>query len=38
MRTSNTSDKMRYFIIKSMHIEVKILYDHGGTSDLDATQ
>ena len=38
MRTSNASDKMRYKVIKSVHIEVELLYDHGGTSDWDATQ
>ena len=26
---------MRYSVIKSVHIRVKLLYDHGGTSDWD---
>ena len=26
---------MRYKVIKSMHIGVKLLYDHGGISDQD---
>ena len=36
MRTLNVSDEMRYRIIKSMHIGVKLLYDHDGTNDRDA--
>ena len=35
MRTLNVSDKMRYGVIKSMHIGVKLLYDHGGIADQD---
>ena len=27
---------MRYRVIKFVHIEVKLLYNHGGTSDWDA--
>ena len=27
---------MRYRVIKSVHIGVKLLYDQGGTSDRDA--
>ena len=38
MRTSNASDEMRYRIIESVHIRVKLLYDHGGTSHQDATK
>ena len=38
MHTSSASDKLRYRTIKSMHIKVKLLYDHGGTSDQDYTQ
>ena len=29
---------MRYCSIDSVHIEVKLLYDHGGTSDEDVTK
>ena len=32
-----SKDKMRYSIIESVYIGVKVLYDHGGTSDQDAT-
>ena len=35
MSTLNASDEMRYGVIKSVHIGVKILYDHGGTTDWD---
>ena len=38
MRTSNPNDKMRYRIVKSVHVGVKLLYDHRKTSDRDATQ
>ena len=38
MRISNASDEMRYKVIKSVHIGVKLLYDHGGTSDQNATK
>ena len=38
MCTLNMSDEMRYRVIKSMHIGVKLLYDHRGTSDRDATK
>ena len=37
-RTPNSSDEMRYRRIKSIHVEVKFLHDHGGTGDQDATQ
>ena len=37
-RTSNASDEMMYRTIKSMYIGVKLLYDHGGTSDQDITK
>ena len=37
-RTFNASAKMRYWSIESEHIGVKLLYDHGGISDQDATQ
>ena len=29
---------MRYKVIKSVHIGVKLLYDHGRTSDQDVTK
>ena len=35
MSTLNASDEMRYGVIKSVHIGVKLLYDHGGTADHD---
>ena len=38
MRISNVSGEMRYKIIKSVHVGVKLLYDHEGTSDRDATK
>ena len=38
MRTSNASDEIRYIIIKSIHVRVKLLYDHRGRSDRDATK
>ena len=38
MHTSNASDEMRYGVIKSMHIEVKLLYDHEGTANRDVTK
>ena len=37
-RTSNTSNKKRYLKIKSMHVGVKLLDQHGWTSDRDVTQ
>ena len=36
--TLNASDKMRYWSIEFVHVGVKLLYDHGGTSHWDATQ
>ena len=36
--TPNASDEMRYKVIKSVHIRVKLLYDRGGTSDRDVTK
>ena len=36
--TSNAREEMRYWSIDSVHIGVKLLYDHGGTSDLDVTK
>ena len=36
-RTSNTGDKIRYKIVKYVHIGVKLLYDHERTSDRDDT-
>ena len=36
--TSNRSDETRYGIIKYMHIGVKLLYDHGRTTDWDLTK
>ena len=38
MSTLNASDEMRYKVIKSVHIGVELLYDHGGTSDRNATK
>ena len=38
MRTLNASDEMRYRVIKSMHIGLKLLYDHGGTTDRGVTK
>ena len=38
MRTSNASDEIRYGVIKSMHIGVKFLNDHRGTTDRDVTK
>ena len=35
MRTSNAREEMRYRSIDSLHIVVKLLYDHEGTSDRD---
>ena len=37
MRTSNASEEMRYRSVDSVHIGVKLLYDHRGTSDRDVT-
>ena len=36
--TLNVSKEMSYKIVKSVHVGVKLLYDHGGTSDQDATK
>ena len=36
--TLNTSDKMSYWKIKSMHVGVKLLDQHGWTCDRDITQ
>ena len=36
--TSNASNKKRYWIIKSMHVRVKLLDQHGWTIDQDVTQ
>ena len=36
--TSNTSDKLRYWKIKSMHVGVKLRDQHGWTCDRDVTQ
>ena len=38
MDTLNRSEKARYGVIKSVHIGVKLLYDHGGTIDQDITK
>ena len=38
VRTSNMSRKLRYWRIKSVHIRVKLLYDHEKASDRGATQ
>ena len=35
--TSNASDKLRYRIIKSMHVGVELLYDHRRARDRGAT-
>ena len=37
VHTTNAREEMRYRSIKSMHIGVKLLYDHRGTSDWDVT-
>ena len=37
-RTSNVSDKERYWIIKSMHVGVELLDQLGWTGDQDVTQ
>ena len=37
-RTSNTSEKLRYRMIDSVHVRVKLLDKHGRTSDRDITQ
>ena len=37
-RTSNARDEMRYGIIESMHVRVKLLDQHGWTCDRDITQ
>ena len=37
-RTSNTSNKKSYWKIKSMHVGVKLMDQHGWTSDQDITQ
>ena len=38
MRTLNAREEMRYKSINSVHIGVKLLYDHGRARDRDATQ
>ena len=38
MNTLNTSDKMRYRVIESMHIGVELLYHREGMSDRDVTK
>ena len=38
MRTLNTRKEMRYRSVNFVHIEVKLLYDHGRACDWDATQ
>ena len=38
MDTLNRSDETRYRIIKSVHIGVKLLYDHEGTTHQDLTK
>ena len=38
MYTLNISEKIRYGIIKSVHIGVKLLYDHEGTTNQDITK
>ena len=38
MRTLNASDELRYRVIKTVHIRVELLYDHGGTSDWDVIE
>ena len=38
VRTSNGSRKERYWKIKTMHVGVKLLDQHGRTSDRDVTQ
>ena len=37
-RTSNVSEKLRYRMINSMYVGVKLLDKHGRTSDRDVTQ
>ena len=37
-RTSNTREEIRYKNVDSVHIGVKLLYDHEGTSDWDVTK
>ena len=37
VRTLNVSNKMRYRIIKSMHIGIELHYDHRRACDRDAT-
>ena len=37
-RTSNYSNEMRYWIIESMHVEIKLLDQHRWTSDRGITQ
>ena len=37
-RTLNASRKERYWKIESMHVEIKLLDQHGWTSDRDVTQ
>ena len=38
MRTLNAREEMRYKSINSVHIGVKLLYDHEGTSDRNVTK
>ena len=38
VRTSNASEKLRYRMINSMYVGVKLLDKHGRTSDRDVTQ
>ena len=38
MHTSNAKEEMRYRNVDSMHIGVKLLYDHKRTSDRDVTK
>ena len=38
MRTLNASDELRYRVIKTVHIRVELLYDHGETSDWDVIE
>ena len=37
-RTSNASEKLRYRVINSMHVGVKLLDKHGRISDYNMTQ
>ena len=38
MYTTNRNEKARYGRIKFVHIGVKFLYDHGGTTNRDITK